>query len=32
MIFLSMFVVGKSINRKREVIAFFFEKVMKSLK
>ena len=32
MIFLSKFVVGKSIDRKREVIAFFFEKVMKSLK
>ena len=32
MIFLSMFVVGNSIDRKREVIAFFFEKVVKSLK
>ena len=30
MIFLSMFVVGNSIDRKREVIAFFFEKVVKS--
>ena len=30
MIFLSMFVVGSSIDRKREVIAFFFKKVVKS--